>query len=701
MKYEKLANIRRLIEQGEEPGGIYKACIEFACFISGVSEGAILLPKERNPEELEVTVSHGNFEISELSKPDEYLHYDITSAGVLVGDLVLKSFDKLSNEDEDLIKTVCMLIGVGYERNRAHTATNLLHDRLQVLNELNQLNASNVSIQRIGKTLARECAFRFSADAALTFLWNQEKECLELQGVYGCDPSSLPETLSSTEGLLSQVLRIQGHLSVQTLSHYPNHLLNFLVTQGITALDACALEVRGETLGILTLGFRREYGISPSDLTRFEEFCQGAAVAVANARTQERITGYNERLEDLVAERTRDLVIQSARAEEANQAKSRFLANMSHELRTPLTAIVGYSSVLADGIFGELNASQLDALQAVTRSSEHLKNLIDDVLNLARVESGKEAPEPKRVTVRDTITPPYKLILQNAANKGVSLAPLEIPEDVLEVGIHADPKHLQQIILNLMSNSVKYTPSGGTVTIKASIVVDKVKIEIIDTGVGISPEKQAKLFERFERGEDSYSLSQEGTGIGLNLTKHLVEINGGRIGVESELGVGSNFWIMMPLASADTASVTKEDKTPVKVRLDGLSALVVDDNAATLDVLTHILKAAGATVITASSAKEGREALNSQVPDIILTDIAMPEESGLVLVEHIRQEKELMVPIIVLSACAFQSDEDSALAAGASMFIAKPFKPQDVVQSVRNLTLNNAISTRHDTQRSE
>jgi len=696
MNYEKLANIRALIEHGEEPGAIYQACLEFTCQIANTPQGAILLPKERNPEELEVMASIGNFDPLNATQPHALLHYDIMSSGVLVGDLVIARDTPLPAEENEFLKLIAMTIGVGFERNRTHAATQLLHDRLQVLNELNQLNASNVSIQRIGKTLARECAFRFGADAALTFLWNQEKELLELQGVYGCNPADLPSTLSSTEGLLSQVLRIQGHLSVQTLSQYPNHLLTFLVTQGIAALDACALEVRGETLGVLTLGFRRSEGIAPSDLTRFEEFCQGAAVAVANARTQERITGYTERLEDLVAERTRDLVIQSARAEEANQAKSRFLANMSHELRTPLTAIVGYSSVLADGIFGELNDKQIDALQAVTRSSEHLKNLIDDVLNLARVESGKEAPEPKRVSVRDTITPPFKLILQNAANKGISLTPLDIPEEIMELGIYSDPKHLQQIILNLMSNSVKYTPSGGSVTLKVSQVVDKVKIEITDTGVGISPEKQAKLFERFERGEDSYSLSQEGTGIGLNLTKHLVEINGGRIGVESEIGKGSTFWIMMPLASGEMTSVTKEDKTPVKIRLDGLSALVVDDNEATVDVLSLILRAAGATVTTASSVKEGKSAIANQVPDIILTDIAMPEESGLALVEHIRHEKDLTVPIIVLSACAFQTDEDSAVAAGASMFIAKPFKPQDIVQSVRTLTLNNALGNHNE-----
>ena len=143
--------------------------------------------------------------------------------------------------------------------------------------------------------------------------------------------------------------------------------------------------------------------ISRQELSAFQEFCQGAGVAIANARNQERLSAYTDRLKDLVESRTRDLERQTKIAEEANQAKSQFLANMSHELRTPLTAIIGYSSVLKDGIFGSVNERQAEALVAISRSSEHLKNLIDDVLNLARVESGKENPEPKAIVVKDML----------------------------------------------------------------------------------------------------------------------------------------------------------------------------------------------------------------------------------------------------------------------------------------------------------
>jgi CheY-like chemotaxis protein len=225
------------------------------------------------------------------------------------------------------------------------------------------------------------------------------------------------------------------------------------------------------------------------------------------------------------------------------------------------------------------------------------------------------------------------------------------------------------------------------------VLGDKVKISVIDSGVGIPPAKLIKLFERFERGEDTYSKSQEGTGIGLNLTRRLVDLNGGRIWVESEEGVGSTFSIMMPLAPTGIAVVTQPEMTNTITRLDGLSVFVVDDNADTCEVLKHVLVAAGATVHLAGNVKEGVTTFENITPDIILTDLAMPGESGLALIKHVRglTTDKSKVPIIVLSACAFQSDKEAALGAGASMFLPKPFRPSEVLRNVRNLTLSAAM----------
>ena len=718
----RLDNICWMIEAGEEPRRIFQAICESAMKSEAVLGAGLYLPSERRDSNQELISHAGEFDTN-LSEPsffrnedgsetlqtiatnvhttegrDKYL-VDVVCLGAPIGFIALITKEAIDTQELQRLRGLSHHASVVFERQKLSNTLQHFLDRLEVLNELNQLIATNVGLQRIVKSLARESAFRFAADVALTFLLNEEGNCLEIRGGYGCTPNLIPAKLSLESGLLGQVMRVGGHMSISNLSLHSENGLEFLENLKIKSVDACCLEVRGDALGAIVIGYRREATISRHDLTRFEEFCQGAAVAIANARTQERLQEHTEHLEELVENRTAALAIQSAKAEEANQAKSRFLANMSHELRTPLTAIVGYSSVLMDGVFGELNEKQHDALHAVVRSSDHLKKLIDDVLNLARIESGKEEVNPESVSVRDLLQQTHKLMYQQAIEKDVKLRSLEIDDSILDGYIHADPKHVHQILINLLSNAVKYTPKGGSVSLNAEILVDKIRISIQDTGVGIPPVKLKKLFERFERGDDTYSREQVGTGIGLNLTRHLVELNGGRIGVESEMGKGSEFWILMPITNKEAAHIEERQEGPqVSVRLDGLTALVVDDNRDTCQVLQHVLKAAGAEAVAANSVREGIDLLDSKVPDIVLTDLAIPGESGLVLIEHIRgsEDEVASLPIIVLSACAFQSDQEAAMNAGASIFIPKPFRPSEIVQTVRQLTLSRAMEGSDD-----
>lgn len=712
------AKIFKMVEAGEEPRRVLSAIAEAATGAGSAAGAALFLPSEKAGDKLELCCSSGTFTSDDARQviedreaigetpipmpgsrrsPSEGMTlFDIICIGAPIGILAVRHEDSLSRRAVEKLRTLAHNAGVVFERQRLQNTMQHFLDRLQVLNELNQLIASNVGLNRILKSLARESAFRFAADLALTFILNESRDKLLAQGGYGCSPSLLPKEIPITGGTMGNVMRLGGHLSISNLPNHPQHGLDFIESLGIRSVDCCCLEVRGEPLGAIIIGYRRDQPLFANDLTRFEEFCQGAAVAIANARTQERIQSYTERLEELVESRTADLAVQTARAEEANQAKSQFLANMSHELRTPLTAIVGYSSVLVDGIFGTLNEKQTDALNAIARSSEHLKNLIDDVLNLARIESGKEDARPNVVPVKDLLGQAHKLMMQTAISKGVEILPLALGDEAAKASLWIDHKHIHQIIINLMSNAVKYTPKGGKIWVEAEAISDKIKIKVSDTGVGIPPHKLEKLFERFERGEDSYSRGQEGTGIGLNLTRHLVELNGGRIGVDSVEGRGSTFWILIPVPTAASIVAARDDQDDIDVRLDGLTTLVVDDNKDTCEVLSYILTAAGASVQTANSVKEGMAAINSDRPDIILTDLAMPGESGLVFIENLKKlgSREPEIPVIVLSACAFQSDRDKAFDAGASAFIPKPFKTADVVKSVRTIMVSSAFRSK-------
>lgn len=708
--------VLRLMDQGEEAHQLFQGITDAAMSCGPIQGVALFLPSEKRVGHQDIYTHSGDFypEVGREADPayshrsalqsitapfhkttsGNYHYFDVVCMGAQIGTLVVIGKELITPAGFDILFRLAHHSGIIYERQRLTGTLQHYLDRLQVLIELNQLIAANVGLGRIVKSLARESAFRFSADYAITFILNEEKSILEPQGTFGCTAQSIPGVPETDPGILGQVMKTGGHISISSIQSHSSHNLDFLTTLGIKGINVCCLEVRGEALGALLIGYKRELTMLERDQARFEEFAQAAAVAVANARTQQRITAYTERLEELVTTRTADLLVQTSRAEAANQAKSQFLANMSHELRTPLTAIVGYSSVLADGIFGPLNEKQIEALCAVTRSSDHLKNLIDDVLNLARIESGKEAPEPKSVQVRELIQQVFKLMLQTAITKGVSLQPLTIAEDVLNASLWVDAKHIHQILINLMSNAVKYTPKGGKVWVDANLVGDKLKINIRDTGVGIPESKINKLFERFERGEDTYSKSQEGTGIGLNLTKRLMELNGGSIGADSIEGEGSTFWILVPLSAQEKSNVvTHEVEATILSRLDGLSVMVVDDNYDTCEVLKQILLSSGASIQIAHSVKSALEIIDEGSPDIVLTDLAMPGESGLVLIQTLkhREDKIKDVPIIVLSACAFPSDQKAAIDAGASLFIPKPFKPYEIISNIRKLTLQAAL----------
>jgi len=271
-------------------------------------------------------------------------------------------------------------------------------------------------------------------------------------------------------------------------------------------------------------------------------------------------------------------------------------------------------------------------------------------------------------------------------------------EDKLQK-LWVDPRHVRQILLNLLSNAVKYTPAGGSVQLMASVTGDMVRISVRDTGVGITPEESARLFSRFERGDDSYSREQTGTGLGLSLTKILVERNGGRIGVDSEKGKGSEFWVLLPLAENSGAVELSEENMQsllLEQRLSGLHILVVDDNQSTCDVLQDILLSSGAEVRVANRVREAKELLAEEEFDLCLIDLAIPGESGLSLIEQIRKGDVLernTLPLIVVSGCVFDKDRDEAMVAGANGFIPKPFHPQELIESIRDLAISSVLGS--------
>lgn len=710
---EKLGEIRTLISDSSDPKDAYSAlCRTLIELDDIVSVNIALMPSVDSDSFTTICGIDGSIELAKPidaqefvskktiidSMKGEYTGHRIPfyHGSKLVGCMNLVT---TTNLDEETIEQIAKLqadLSIIFKSTLSETEVSNLEARLQILNYFNGLIASKAHLDMICRTIARESAFRFGADCAFTLLPSKDRTELEIVGSFGCNPRILPASLSMRNEAFGKTFELGGTISFPHINTKNDEELQFLANLGINNIYCCSINSQDESIGEIVLGFKDEYPLSVHDNLILQEICKGAAVAIQNCHSQAELTAYTEKLEEIVAERTADLKVQTQKAESANLAKSRFVANMSHELRTPLTAVIGYASVLSSGLFGSVTEKQKEALTSISKASEHLKELIDEILNLSKIEAGKEDAEPSRVDLYPLLKQIYKLMLQQALTKKIKLNLVAPTDGSNQHKLLVDPRHIRQILINLTSNAIKYTQDEGTVTIDAEIMADKARINVRDTGVGIAEEQIEKLFERFERGENEYNLLQSGTGIGLSLTRHLTEINGGRIGVESELGKGSTFWVLMPLA--DTSAILEEEESDSEIceanNIEGLDILILDDNIATCDVLSTIVENQNARPYVAYTVVDAKKIISEHKIDIALVDLAIPGESGLEFIEHIKNHEDdaiSKIPIIVVSACVYDNDKESAMAAGANMFIAKPFRPAEIISAVRRVVTSSIL----------
>ncbi len=371
-------------------------------------------------------------------------------------------------------------------------------------------------------------------------------------------------------------------------------------------------------------------------------------------------------------------------AEAANRTKDDFLAMLSHELRTPLTSILGWSTTLMNHRTDE--ALDTEGLQAIERAATRQARLVEELLDVSRIITGKlRLNIVSQASLTQVVEAALEEARPTAEAKGLEIIRRMTPEPLLIAG---DVGRLQQVVGNLLSNAVRFTPAGGRIEVVLANIDETAEIRVTDTGIGISPEFLPRVFERFKQADSSTTRSYGGLGLGLAIARHFVELHGGTIRAESAgEGCGAAFIVRLPchVAPAVARGLESVRRTSVPPLLEGTRILVVDDDPDTVAVLKAILTGAGAIVHTTGSADETRELLQLGHPDLIIADIGMPKEDGYSLIRSVRSLESAevaQVPAIALTAHARPEDAEQAFASGFQMYLAKPVDSAKLLSAV-------------------
>jgi signal transduction histidine kinase/ActR/RegA family two-component response regulator len=390
----------------------------------------------------------------------------------------------------------------------------------------------------------------------------------------------------------------------------------------------------------------------------------------------------------------RDLLVALHRArseaERANRLKDEFLATLSHELRTPLNAILGWTSML---VRGQVDPSRFPRVfEGLDRNAQSQAQLIADVLDVSRIITGKLTLQPTTIDVCDIVARAVDTIRPAAEAKNIAIDTRES----VDCFVFGDPDRLQQIFWNLLSNAVKFTPAAGVIDVNIRRDANSVLVTVRDNGIGIPTEFVPFVFDRFRQADQTTTRTHGGLGLGLSIVRHLSELHGGSVAAASDgVGRGAQFEVRLPAVDDASRSATPHSaRREGEVRLAGYSILIVDDDHSTREVVTAVLEGADARVQVATSAEEARRRLAEHVPSMIIADLGMPVEDGFSFMRSVRRSSARGVPAIALSAYADQGSRDEALAAGFTAFLAKPARPDTLLDLVASLLNSSSRSPR-------
>jgi signal transduction histidine kinase len=380
-------------------------------------------------------------------------------------------------------------------------------------------------------------------------------------------------------------------------------------------------------------------------------------------------------------------------AEDANRAKSEFLSRMSHELRTPMNAILGFAQLLTMSRKEPLTLIQTERVRQIVKGGQHLLDLINEVLDISRIEAGRLQISPEPVPIRESIQEVLDLTMPLAAERHIQLH-VNLGKEANPY-VMADRQRLKQIFLNLLSNAVKYNYEGGNVMISCEKTsADRWRISVTDTGLGIAPENIGRLFTPFERLFADAS-NVEGTGLGLALARRLAELMQGEIGVESSVGRGSTFWLELPFAESQLVQLQRTGGTAGLPVLSGLSGTImyVEDNIANFELIRQILADHDQIeLLWATDPEQGMKLAHQHRPNLVLLDLHLGGRDGAEVLNLLKQDdRTASIPVVIISADATHNQIQRLLSMGATAYLTKPLDVKRFVQLIEEL-LNSEVA---------
>ena len=531
--------------------------------------------------------------------------------------------------------------------------------QLEALGVVGQAVSSSLNLTEVLNAIITQAVQLSGSHGGSIYEFDEDTREFRVETVCGTSPEAFEALRHARIGLddtfIGKAAMLGRPLELTDLRDAPlDPHLSVLTERGWRSLVAVPMLREGRIVGAMVIR-RHTPGRIPQEIyDLLEMFASQSSLALINAQLY------------------RQLERQSAALEVASRHKSEFLASMSHELRTPLNAIIGFSEVLLERMFGELNERQDDYLRDIWSSGKHLLELLNDILDLSKIEAGQMVLNRSEFAVRDCLEYCLSMVRERALKEGIILS-LEVDP---EVGmLDADRLRVRQVVLNLLSNAVKFTPAGGRVSVRAAIRDQDLVVEVVDTGPGVAVEDRERIFDSFQQGA-RHPEQTEGTGLGLTLSKRILELHGGTIWVDSETGQGSTFGFTLPAESSAPAlaSVPQAGLDPgLPAELapgPGPTVVIVEDDRRSFDLLRVYLEAAGARVVSARDGEEGLDTVHRLSPAGVILDILLPGIDGWEVLAQLKADPETSaIPVVVVSML---DERGRGFALGAAEYLVKP-----------------------------